>query len=111
MSVLTVGGFVFSSDPRIGVVASSGPGQVFGTWTLQIQRVGTRDAGEYQCQVNSEPKESLDVTLVVKGWCFSNTHIFDMKHLQDTERIILMPVRKRKYTQCSRILEFIILQS
>ena len=67
MSVLTVGGFVFSSDPRIGVVAPSRPGQVFGTWTLQIQKVGPRDAGEYQCQVNSDPKESLDVTLVVKG--------------------------------------------
>ena len=67
MSVLTVGGFVFSSDPRIGVVAPSRPGQVFGTWTLQIQKVGPRDAGEYQCQINSDPKESLDVTLVVEG--------------------------------------------
>ena len=67
MSVLTVGGFVFSSDPRIGVVAPSRPGQVFGTWTLQIQKVSPRYAGEYQCQIYSDPKESHDVTLVVEG--------------------------------------------
>jgi len=96
MSVLTVGGFVFSSDPRIGVVAPSRPGQVFGTWTLQIEKVGTRDAGEYQCQVNSDPKESLDVTLVVTGdgedlidvsgekeiySVFKNTHIYPLRKL------------------------------
>ena len=67
MSVLTVGGLVFSSDPRIGVVSSTRPGQAAGTWSLQIAEAALRDSGEYQCQVNSEPKESLDVTLVVRG--------------------------------------------
>ena len=67
MSVLTVGGLVFSSDPRIGVVSHRSPEQTFGTWNLQIAEAALRDSGEYQCQVNSEPKESLDVTLVVIG--------------------------------------------
>ena len=67
MSVLTVGGLVFSSDPRIGVVSPNRPGQAAGTWSLQIGEAALRDSGEYQCQVNSEPKESLDVTLVVRG--------------------------------------------
>ena len=67
MSVLTVGGLVFSSDPRIGVVSPTSPGQAFGTWSLQIDEAALKDSGEYQCQVNSDPKESLDVTLVVKG--------------------------------------------
>ena len=76
MSVLTVGGFVFSSDPRIGVVAPSRPGQLFGTWTLQIQKVGPRDAGEYQCQVNTEPKISLPVFLTVTGGSFDYSDIY-----------------------------------
>ena len=67
VSVLTVGGLVFSSDPRIAVVAPSRPGQTAGTWSLQISQASVRDSGDYQCQVNSEPKESLDVTLVVRG--------------------------------------------
>ena len=67
MSVLTVGGLVFSSDPRIGVVSSTRPGQAAGTWSLQIAEAALGDSGEYQCQVNSEPKDSLDVTLVVRG--------------------------------------------
>jgi len=67
MSVLTVGGLVFSSDPRVGLVSPSTPGKIVGSWSLQIQEASPRDSGEYQCQVNSEPKESLDVTLVVRG--------------------------------------------
>ena len=67
MSVLTVGGLVFSSDPRIGVLSSTRPGQAAGTWSLRLEEAALRDSGEYQCQVNSEPKESLDVTLVVRG--------------------------------------------
>ena len=30
-------------------------------------RVTYTDAGDYQCQINTEPKQSLDVTLVVTG--------------------------------------------
>ena len=62
MSVLTVGGLVFSSDPRISVVTKT-----HGTWSLQIQDVSVWDSGDYQCQVNTQARERLDVELVVRG--------------------------------------------
>ena len=79
MSVLTVGGLVFSSDPRIGVVSSTWPDQAAGTWSLQIAEAALRDSGEYQCQVNTEPKESLDVTLVVRGNMLKLAALVSMK--------------------------------
>ena len=36
-------------------------------WTLQIKYTQLRDAGEYQCQVNTEPKISFSVFLQVEG--------------------------------------------
>ena len=36
-------------------------------WLLTIHNVSTTDAGDYQCQLNTLPKHSLDVTLVVTG--------------------------------------------
>ena len=61
MSVLTVGGLVFSSEPRLGVAIDGS------TVTLHIQEVTSSDSGDYQCQVNTDPKHSLDVTLLVTG--------------------------------------------
>ena len=63
VSVLTVGSLVFSSDTRLAVL----PGQPVGSWRLRIQDVVARDQGEYQCQVNTEPKESAVVQLIVRG--------------------------------------------
>ena len=60
MSVLTVGSMVFSSNPRIAVLTD-------GTWSLEIIQVREGDEGEYQCQVNTEPKKSAVVRLVVRG--------------------------------------------
>ena len=37
------------------------------TWTLQIRYTQLRDMGEYQCQVNTEPKISMSVFLHVTG--------------------------------------------
>ena len=37
------------------------------TWTLQIRYTQLRDLGEYQCQVNTEPKISMSVFLHVTG--------------------------------------------
>ena len=67
VSVLTDGGLVFSSDPRIAVVSPSRPGQTAGTWTLQIRQVTRGDEGEYQCSVNTEMKMSWRVVLRVRG--------------------------------------------
>ena len=51
VSVLTVGGLVFSSDPRVFVSESGQPGASSGSWTLSIQDVRHEDEGGYQCQV------------------------------------------------------------
>ena len=66
MSVLSVGGFVFSSDPRLRVLVSHlSPTAV--SWSLTLSPVQPGDSGDYQCQINTEPKLSLDVTLIVDG--------------------------------------------
>ena len=66
MSVLSVGGFVFSSDPRLRVLVSQlSPTAV--SWSLTISPAQPGDTGDYQCQINTEPKLSLDVTLIVDG--------------------------------------------
>ena len=43
------------------------------------------DAGDYQCQLNTEPKQSLDVTLAVTGtWGFIvrlNVHCFSLDNI------------------------------
>lgn len=37
------------------------------TWTLQVKYVQARDAGQYECQVSTEPKMSHFITLNVVG--------------------------------------------
>ena len=66
MSVLTVGGLVFSSDPRLLVTVSQLSSTTI-SWKLFISDVSGLDSGDYQCQINTEPKQSLDVTLLVTG--------------------------------------------
>ena len=38
-----------------------------GVWGLSIAKVGHSDAGSYECQTNSEVKNSVQVKLNVKG--------------------------------------------
>jgi len=66
ISVLTVGGLVFSSDPRIDVVSYSRPGHSLGSWTLSIRDSRVEDSGTYQCQVNTEPTRRKTYTLEVE---------------------------------------------
>ena len=58
----------FSLNTRVFPIrqrlAKSGYGFVF---ILQISPVRTSDQGFYQCQVNTEPKQSRTVVLVVLG--------------------------------------------
>lgn len=59
--ILTVDRYTFIADERFQsflVEASD-------TWNLQIKYVQARDAGEYECQVNAEPKLSHVVNLYV----------------------------------------------
>ena len=43
-------------------------------WVLQIKYTQLRDAGEYQCQVNTEPKISSSVFLKVSGKFYPRAH-------------------------------------
>ena len=76
MSVLSVGGFVFSSDPRLRVLVTQlSPSAV--SWSLTISPVQPGDSGDYQCQINTEPKLSLDVTLLVPGQLLPGSGLSD----------------------------------
>lgn len=63
LHVLTSGVLTFTGDQRF----SAHHQRDSDVWTLQIKFAQMRDAGEYQCQVNSEPKISYSVFLHVAG--------------------------------------------
>ena len=60
LAVLAVGGLVFSSDPRLGVLAVPGGSQ------LEISDVAARDRGVYLCQANTVPPARQTVTLTIR---------------------------------------------
>lgn len=37
------------------------------TWTLQVKYVQTRDEGEYECQISTDPKKSHIIKLNIVG--------------------------------------------
>ena len=61
LTVLTSGGSVFSSSPRVSVVHSPGSPD----YNLQISGVERSDEGQYQCQLNTRPPTSRLVNLLV----------------------------------------------
>ena len=70
LHVLTSGPHTFTGDLRFSSRHSQDPklrakGQ--DNWILQIKPTQLKDAGEYQCQVNTEPKISYSVFLKVRG--------------------------------------------
>ena len=67
LAVLTVGGLVFSSDPRVGVLPPTWPGGASGTWTLQIANTSVWDSGDYLCMVTNHQEDRVVVELVVRG--------------------------------------------
>ena len=78
LHVLTSGPHTFTGDLRFSSRHSQDPklrakGQ--DNWILQIKPTQLKDAGEYQCQVNTEPKISYSVFLKVRGKrVFAETH-------------------------------------
>ena len=66
LHVLTSGFHTFTGDERFSAhserIKAGGE-----SWVLQIKYTQLRDAGEYQCQVNTEPKISSSVFLKVSG--------------------------------------------
>ena len=63
LHVLTSDVLTFTGDQRFSAHHASDSD----SWALQIKYTQLRDEGEYQCQVNTEPKISFSVFLSVKG--------------------------------------------
>ncbi|GAB0090397.1 uncharacterized protein DMENIID0001_051270 [Sergentomyia squamirostris] len=63
LHILTAGKYTYTSDQRFQVIPRENTTQ----WVLQIRYVQLRDAGVYECQINTEPKMSLSYTLNVIG--------------------------------------------
>lgn len=61
LAILTSGHHVYTSDRRVESIHPSASD----LWGLQISPVRSSDEGLYQCQVNTEPKQSHTVVLVV----------------------------------------------
>ncbi|XP_025833382.1 hemicentin-2-like isoform X2 [Agrilus planipennis] len=59
--ILTVDRYTFIADDRFQAFLVDSTD----TWTLQVKYVQARDAGEYECQVSTEPKMSHFITLNV----------------------------------------------
>ncbi|XP_017774039.1 PREDICTED: hemicentin-2-like isoform X1 [Nicrophorus vespilloides] len=59
--ILTVDRFTFIADDRFQAFLVDSTD----TWTLQVKYVQPRDAGQYECQVSTEPKMSHFITLNV----------------------------------------------
>ncbi|XP_018323272.1 zwei Ig domain protein zig-8 isoform X2 [Agrilus planipennis] len=67
--IISSGMFTFSGDNRFEPVYS--PGRNF--WGLRIRGVKESDTGQYECQVNTDPKMSLAINLTVSD----RDHIVD----------------------------------
>lgn len=61
--ILTVDRYTFIADDRFQAFLV----EATDTWTLQVKYVQARDAGQYECQVSTEPKMSHFITLNVVG--------------------------------------------
>ena len=65
LHILTVGGYTYTADMRFRSIYNAASDE----WILQIQYVQKRDAGRYECQINTQPVRSYFVQLSVVGKC------------------------------------------
>ncbi|KAK6643847.1 hypothetical protein RUM43_000110 [Polyplax serrata] len=63
LHILTSSIFTYTGDARFGVIHPEGSDD----WNLRIEYVQKRDAGIYECQVNTEPKINMAVYLHAEG--------------------------------------------
>jgi hypothetical protein len=63
LHILTSNIFTYTGDARFGVVHPADSDE----WNLRVEYVQKRDAGIYECQVNTEPKINMAVLLNVEG--------------------------------------------
>merc|ERR1719361_1049730 len=73
VTVLSVGALTFSSDPRFSVIHVPRPRIRADDWTLVISATEARDAGTYECSVNTLPKISHKVALAVKEMAMADS--------------------------------------
>ncbi|UYV77096.1 hypothetical protein LAZ67_14003249 [Cordylochernes scorpioides] len=62
LHIMTVGKYSYINDGRFTSLHQDGSDD----WTLEIRNVQARDAGVYECQVSTEPKLSLNISLHVR---------------------------------------------
>ncbi|XP_059487009.1 uncharacterized protein LOC132203327 isoform X2 [Neocloeon triangulifer] len=69
--ILTVAGYTYTSDQRFQAIHHRENDE----WTLQIKWAQKRDAGDYECQISTQPHRSYFVTLnVVDGFYKDSEH-------------------------------------
>lgn len=73
LHILTSNIFTYTGDGRFGVVHPEASDE----WNLRIEYVQKRDAGIYECQVNTEPKINHAIMLNVEGTCSQIIITFD----------------------------------
>jgi len=71
LHILTAGVLTYTSDQRFQVIHPDNSDN----WTLLIKFAQPRDAGIYECQVNTEPKMSLAFQLNVVGKSYNTWKI------------------------------------
>lgn len=79
LHVLTSNVITFTGDSRFSCLHA----ELSDNWTLQIKYTQLRDQGEYQCQVNTEPKISMSFFLQV-------TEARAKIHERDNEKMVKM---------------------
>ncbi|KAK7866828.1 hypothetical protein R5R35_005257 [Gryllus longicercus] len=68
LHILTSNIFTYTGDARFGVIHPEASDE----WNLRIEYVQKRDAGIYECQVNTEPKINMAILLAVEAAAQAN---------------------------------------
>ena len=63
LHILTSSIITYTGDARFGVIHPEASDE----WNLRVEYVQKRDAGVYECQVNTEPKINMAILLNVEG--------------------------------------------
>jgi hypothetical protein len=72
LQILTAGFVTFTSDKRFKVNHENSIDTT--DWSLLITNVKLEDQGQYECQINTEPKMKQNINLMVKGkTCFAHS--------------------------------------
>ncbi|KAK3849970.1 hypothetical protein Pcinc_043299 [Petrolisthes cinctipes] len=87
LHILTAGHHTYSADQRFQVVHAEGSSE----WTLVVRYAQLRDAGVYDCQVNTQHKLSRPVTLKVYAK-LSQRHDNNILSVTPSINIITIPL-------------------